>query len=115
MTMPTPSMNSPTPGTPRDQSDSAESLRSNRARHLPLVPVSVQNYEAPEGGIGKDWESADMQLNFNKLKEKQVKGEKSNEVIDVLVVGEGFTKNLICSVKRSNATVADSLEVTFHS
>jgi hypothetical protein len=46
-----------------------------------------------------DWESNTIDINFNKLKEKQTKGEYPGQVIDVKTVGEGFTRNLILSLQ----------------
>lgn len=108
MTTSSPSSTASPMGTPREGSESSEQKRTPRAA---LLPAAVQGIEVSEIPSGTEWESQSMLINFHKLKEQQAKGEKSNEVVDVVVVGEGFTKNLICSVKRTNAVAEDQLEV----
>eukprot|EP01126_Amoeba_proteus_P024679 TRINITY_DN2479_c0_g2_i1.p1 TRINITY_DN2479_c0_g2~~TRINITY_DN2479_c0_g2_i1.p1 ORF type:complete len:398 (+),score=67.93 TRINITY_DN2479_c0_g2_i1:358-1551(+) len=71
------------------------SPRSPRSGSLPSSP----SYSTSGNYF---WESSAITINFNKLKEKKVRGEKGNQIIDVKVVGEGFTKNLICRLRKED-------------
>lgn len=49
--------------------------------------------------ITTGWESSENKLNFGKITHKTCKGDSSGGIIDIRVLGVGFTKNVVCVFK----------------